>query len=141
MFPKDCYVQAVRTKGTEDDTAKFYRYWKETAPAGEKNIIIQKYDDFCGCLPKKQASDISPVIRQPCWHIMRDMPVLIDGNVPLCREDLSAIKGEKNRLLGNVFKDSLESIWQNGEKFYKEQCKKVYSGLCADCDEYYTFNF
>ncbi|MDR0322036.1 MAG: spiro-SPASM protein [Treponema sp.] len=141
MFPKDCYVQAVRIKGAEEDTEKFYRYWKEAAPNGEKNIIIQKYDDFCGALEKKQASDISPVIRQRCWHIMRDFPILIDGTVPLCREDISVLKGEKNNVLGNVFTEPLESIWQNGEKHYREQCKKNYTGLCSNCDEYYTYNF
>jgi spiro-SPASM protein len=146
IFPKDCYVQAVRIKGAEDDTEKFYRYWKDAANSicssnGEKNIIIQKYDDFCGTLEKKQASDISPVIRQCCWHIMRDLPVLIDGTVPLCREDLSVLKGDNNRVLGNVFSDSLENIWQKGDSFYREQCKKNYSGACKACDEYYTYNF
>jgi len=141
LFKQDCYVQAVRTKGSEEDTEKFYRYWKENSPNGDKNIIIQKYDDFCGVMEKKQASDISPVIRQCCWHIMRDMPVLIDGTVPLCREDLTPLKGEKDRVLGNVFTDSLETIWQNGNKYYLEQCKKSYTGICAGCDEYYTYNF
>jgi len=148
LFPKDCYVQAVRVAGAEDDTEKFYRYWKENAPCGEKNIIIQKYDDFCGVMEKKQASDISPVIRQPCWHIMRDMPVLIDGTVPLCREELNFLKdqfkgqcGENSRSLGNVFTGSLESIWQKGMEYYGEHCKKNYTEICVNCDEYYTYNF
>jgi len=141
LFPKDCYMQAVRIKDAHDDTEKFYRYWKENTPNGERNIIIQKYDDFCGSLEKKQASDISPVIRQPCWHMMRDLPVLLNGDVPLCKEDLSVFKGERNRILGNVFADSLENIWQNGCNYYNEQCKKNYTQICADCDEYYTYNF
>jgi len=141
LFPDDSFVQAVRIKGEENDTEKFYRYWKENSPRGDKNVIIQKYDDFCGSLEKKQASDISPVIRQCCWHIMRDFPVLIDGTVPLCREDTGVLKNEKNNVLGNVFADSLEGIWQNGDKYYKEHCNKNYSGLCAECDEYYTYNF
>jgi len=140
LFPNDSYVQAVRVKGAEDDIEKFYRYWKTASPKNEKNIIIQKYDDFCGQLEKKQASDISPVIRQPCWHIMRDMPVLIDGDVPLCRENLSVLKGEKD-ILGNVFADSLEDIWKKVDNYYGEQCMKKYEGLCAGCDEYYTYNF
>ena len=142
LFQKDCYVQAVRTAGAEDDIEKFYRYWKENSPLGEKNIIIQKYDDFCGCMEKKQASDISPVIRQPCWHILRDMPVLIDGTVPLCKEELSVLKNnEGKRVLGNVFSDSLEQIWKNGETYYNEHCKKNYAQGCLNCDEYYTYNF
>jgi spiro-SPASM protein len=146
LFPKDAYVQAVRTVGAEDDIEQFYRSWKEAAPAGASNVIIQKYDDFCGALERKQASDLSPVIRQPCWHIMRDMPVLIDGTVPRCREDLSILKGQgsaagEGSTLGNVFSDSLESIWERGTRLYTEQCKKKYEGLCAGCDEFYTYNF
>jgi spiro-SPASM protein len=133
LFGRNCYVQAVRTRGCEDDIEKFYRYWKEVSPFGELNIIIQKYDDFCGFLEKKQASDISPVIRQPCWHLMRDMPVLLDGKVPLCREDL-----KEKIILGNVFTDSLSTIFENGKHYYLEQCNKNY---CEDCDEYYTYNF
>jgi len=145
LFGKDCYVQAVRTAGGEEDTEKFYRGWKEKL-GGESNIIIQKYDDFCGTLDKKQASDLSPVIRQSCWHIMRDMVILIDGTAPLCREDISALKGDKKNILGNALTGSLDSIWRNGEQYYLEQCKKDYSGssfggLCAKCDEYYTYNF
>jgi spiro-SPASM protein len=141
LFPGDTYVQAVRTQGAEDDIEQFYRSWKEIAPRGSNNIIIQKYDDFCGILPKKQASDLSPVQRRPCWHIMRDLPVLIDGRVPLCREDLSALKGENRRVLGNVFSGDLESIWDKGLPFYREQCGKIYGDICAGCDEYYTYNF
>ncbi|MDR0641171.1 MAG: spiro-SPASM protein [Treponema sp.] len=157
LFPGSAYVQAVRTKGAEDDIEKFYRFWKEAAPRGSGSVIIQKYDDFCGALEKRQAADISPLERQSCWHIMRDFPVLLDGAVPLCREELSALKGE-GRVLGNIYKDSLEIIWSRGEKHYAEHCRvswqdkttgegaadserPAYPGICAECDEYYTFNF
>jgi spiro-SPASM protein len=155
LFPKDTYVQAVRTAGAEDDVEKFYRSWKEITP-NTSNIIIQKYDDFCGFLPRKQASDLSPVQRQPCWHLMRDMPVLIDGTVPLCREQIADKNGGIN--LGNVFTEpsadavanaganALEVIWDRGQRFYMEQTGqmpggKKYNSLCAGCDEYYTYNF
>jgi spiro-SPASM protein len=141
LFPGDTYVQAVRTEGAEDDIEQFYRSWKEAAPRGSANIIIQKYDDFSGALPKKQASDLSPVRRQPCWHIMRDLPVLIDGRVPLCREELSALNGEGRRVLGNVFTETLEEIWSRGLPYYDEQSRKNYRDICAGCDEYYTYNF
>ncbi|MDR2479367.1 MAG: spiro-SPASM protein [Treponema sp.] len=141
LFPADAYVQAVRTTGAEDDIERFYRSWKEAAPSGAANIIIQKYDDFCGALERKQASDLSPVNRQPCWHLMRDMPVLLDGTVSLCREDLAALRGSGGSVMGNVWKDSLETIWERGKSFYGIQCEKKYDGLCAGCDEYYTYNF
>jgi spiro-SPASM protein len=136
LFPRDAYVQAIRIAGAEDDTERFYRSWKEIVPS-TANIIIQKYDDFCGALPRKQASDLSPVQRQPCWHLMRDMPVLIDGTVPLCREQIAA----DNAAIGNAFTDPLERIWERGRQQYAEQASKKYNALCMGCDEYYTYNF
>jgi spiro-SPASM protein len=137
LFPQDAYVQAVRVSGAEEDIERFYRSWKEAAPS-TSNIIIQKYDDFCGALPKKQASDLSPVKRRPCWHLMRDMPILIDGTVPLCREQIAANGGI---VLGNAFAEPLERIWEQGQRHYAEQSESQYNSLCAGCDEYYTYNF
>jgi spiro-SPASM protein len=132
LFPKDSYVQALRVKGAEDDIEQFYRSWKDAGA----NIIIQKYDDFCGALPKLQAADLSPVRRQPCWHLMRDMSILMDGSVPVCRE--SSLGGE---MLGNAFTEDLSTIWDRGAPLYREHCGNHYRGPCAECDEYYTYNF
>ncbi|MDR3341415.1 MAG: spiro-SPASM protein [Treponema sp.] len=142
LFPKDAYVQAVRVKGFEDDIEHFYRSWKEAGA----NIIIQKYDAFCGLLPDLRASDLSPVQRRPCWHLMRDMTILIDGRVPHCKEDLAvladmAVPLGATGILGNVFTESLETIWSRGEVLYREQSAQKYSGMCAECDEYYAYNF
>jgi spiro-SPASM protein len=138
LFPKDLYVQAVRVKDAEDDIEVFYRFWKD---AGAR-IIIQKYDDFCGLLPKLQASDLSPVQRRPCWHLMRDVAVLLDGRIPLCRECIGEER-LKNFNLGNAYTESLETIWARGEKFYLTQsgASPSYTDICAGCDEYYTYNF
>ena len=139
LFPKDTYVQAVRTEGAEEDIERFYRSWKETAGSAA-NVIIQKYDDFCGMLPRKQAADLSPVQRKPCWHLLRDMPVLLDGSVPLCRQQIAA--ADMAIILGNVFTDPLDKIWERGQEQYIKHTKSVYeNSLCAGCDEYYTFNF
>jgi spiro-SPASM protein len=137
LFPKDCYVQAVRVQDSEDDIENFYRQWKSRGA----NVIIQKYDDFCGVLPHLQTADLSPVKRRPCWHLMRDMNILIDGTVPLCAEMLNS---QEEVILGNVFRDSLETIWQNGEAAYRSHCAGDYAraaAQCPKCDEYYTFNF
>jgi spiro-SPASM protein len=157
LFPADTYVQALRTKGAEDDVEAFYRHWTGAlgAPAAplasggaldKANVIIQKFDDFCGALPKLQASDLSPVERQSCWHLLRDMNILIDGRVPLCREDLGALNGQtppesSARIMGNAFDEPLETVWARGLERCLEQGAARYTGICAECDEYYTFNF
>jgi hypothetical protein len=64
------------------------------------------------------------------------MVILLDGTVPLCREQILEAPAE------SVFsgkKDALAAIWENRGK------SSIYShleeGPCKDCDEYYTFNF
>ncbi|MDR2053218.1 MAG: spiro-SPASM protein [Treponema sp.] len=165
LFPGDTYVQALRTRGAEDDAEAFYRHWtgasgaaSVTLPSGTRldraKVIIQKFDDFCGALPRLQASDLSPVERRSCWHLLRDMNILIDGRVPLCREDLGALSGQtpaatptalpqesSSRILGNAFEEALETIWERGMDRCLEQGAGHYTGICAECDEYYTFNF
>jgi spiro-SPASM protein len=138
LFPAAAvYVQAVRMsapEGIEDDIENFYRYWK----AEGLNVIIQKYDNFCGLLPSIRAGDLSPLERQPCWHLMRDFHILLDGTVPICAEDLRALRGSQG--IGNALTQSLQEIWECGQNVYIEHCLRNYTGRCVNCDEYYTFN-
>jgi hypothetical protein len=78
---------------------------------------------------------------------MRDMLVLIDGTVPLCREQIASVNGGNGGIkIGNAFMEKLEIIWERGQRFYTEQAGqtpdgKKFNSLCAGCDEYYTYNF
>ncbi|MDR2702287.1 MAG: spiro-SPASM protein [Spirochaetaceae bacterium] len=145
LFPREAgkdgrvYVETIRTAGAEDAVEQFYRAWKAGFPSGggAPGVIIQKYDNFCGLLPQLEAVDLSPVERRPCWHLLRDFPVLIDGTVPFCREDING-SFEK---MGNVFREEPEIIWKRGEALYFSHCRKEYEEPCKICGEYYTFNF
>jgi radical SAM protein with 4Fe4S-binding SPASM domain len=64
------------------------------------------------------------------------MVILLNGAVPLCREDI-----QSQYQLGNVFHDTIERLWNRGESFYREHLREEYNSLCGECDEYYTFNF
>jgi spiro-SPASM protein len=132
LFPSSTHVQAVRMKENEEDLETFYRDWKQRT----ERVIIQKYDNFAGALPDRKVADLSPLARFPCWHLRRDLAVLLDGTVPLCREDLRAAKA-----LGNAFTDDLADIWEQGARQYDRHIAGDLPDLCAGCDEYYTFNF
>lgn len=133
-FPGCVYPQFTRMNENEDELESVYRYWsKRDSPSGG-NIIIQKYNDFCGALPPRKVTDVSPITRMPCWHLKRDMVILRDGSVPLCKEDFM-------HPIGNVFKEDLESIWERFSAELESQIDGVYNGKCRNCDEYYTFNF
>ncbi len=88
LFPETAFVQAVRMNETENDLENFYKTWK----AFTENVIIQKYDNFCGYLKERKVTDISPLKRFPCWHLKRDLSILLNGDIPLCREDIEKKK-------------------------------------------------
>ena len=126
------HVQSVRSELTEPGLDAFYRHWKEITP----NVVIQKYDHFSGVLPQRKVGDISPINRFPCWHLQRDLHVLVDGTVPLCREDIGA-----GTNLGNALSEGLEACWSRGADRYADHVAGKYDGVCAECDEYYVFTF
>jgi spiro-SPASM protein len=132
LFPGHVYPQAVRMNENEEGLEDFYRHWKIQTG----RVIVQKYDHFCNFLPDRRVTDLSPLKRMPCWHLKRDVTVLLDGRVSLCREDLKCVHG-----LGNLLEQSLEEIWNAGEPFYRDHLEGRYPDLCKNCDEYYSFNF
>jgi spiro-SPASM protein len=136
LFPGHAHVQAVRMKENEEHLESFYRGWK----AKTENIIIQKYDSFCKSLPERAVADLSPLDRKPCWHLARDMSVLLDGSVPLCRECWTPEAPEGAVFLGNVFDEGFGVVWKKGEPWFRRHIERQYPDICGRCDEYHTFN-
>ena len=136
LFPSSVWPQFLRVNETEDYLESFYRFWKEKLG----RVLIQKYDDFCKQLPDKKPTDLSPLVRNPCWHIKRDMNILLDGTVIPCRE---LIKKDdiKKYSYGNIFESEICDLWKKGEALCEQHVLKQYPLICGKCDEYYTFNF
>ena len=132
LFGRFCWVQAVRMNENEDNLDHFFNKWKDD----NEGIIIQKHDSFGGYLENRQPADLSPLDRFPCWHLKRDMAILLDGSVPTCRTDLG-----RRETLGNAFNEELKTLWQRAESLHDAHVRGEYPGPCAHCDEYYTFNF
>jgi spiro-SPASM protein len=136
FFGEAAYAQFTRTTVNEAQLEAFYRGFKKRG-----SLIIKKYDSFCGRLPNLRPADLSPLERGPCWHFVRDMVILADGSVPLCKEQaLDALSGV------NVFEAGIEAAWKKIEEIAlngKADVQKLIMPceICKDCDEYYTFNF
>ena len=138
-LPGCVYPQFVRMNENEAELETFFRYWNEKSNPSAGNLIIQKYNDFAGLLPPCKPADLSPLERDPCWHLRRDMTILSNGDVPLCH---SCLLGQPcGPLAGNVFNKSLEEIWHESDSLLKEHMMKKYCEKCEKCDEWYTFNF
>ena len=136
IFPGRVHVQAVRMKENEERLEGFYRTWK----ARTENVIIQKYDSFCRVLPDRAVADLAPLDRGPCWHLARDLSVLLDGSVPLCRECWAPGMPEGAAFLGNVFDEGLAAVWEKGEAWFLRHIERDYPEICGRCDEYHTYN-
>lgn len=126
-FPGDVYAQMVRVNENENELESFFRGWN--------NRIIQKYDCVSGQLPDRKPADLRPVKRNCCWHLRRDMSILADGSVPLCRQFMFG------SVVGNAFTDDLATIWKASEERLSHHIEENYEGICQDCDEFYTCNF
>ncbi len=129
------YPQFVRMNSNEDELESFYRYWNEKSNESSGNLIIQKYNDFADLLPECKPADLSPLDRNVCWHLRRDMTILSNGDVPLCSQYVL------DGIIGNAFNENLQDIWKKyDEELMNHICGK-YKGKCGNCDEFYTFNF
>ena len=134
-FPGNVFPQFTRMNENEGDLESFYRFWSNKESPSKGNLTIQKYDNCFGSLPERKPADLAPLERHVCWHLRRDMTILLDGSVPYARGKL------KSDILGNAFSDSLEEIWKKTDSELLRQINQDYSGKCEHCDEYYIFNF
>lgn len=136
------HVQAVRMRENEARLEAFYRGWKRRTD----KVIIQKYDSFAACLPDRSVAELSPLSRMPCRHLARDVAVLIDGSVPMCKHSLSRRRDDSSGRLryqavaGNVFDEGLAKAWDGIGEWYEAHLASSYPEPCGACDEYHTFN-
>lgn len=139
VLPGAVYPQFIRMNENEAELEAFFRYWNEKTNPSGGNLIIQKYDDFAGLLPDCKPADLSPLDRDPCWHIRRDLTILSNGKTSQCRACILDSSGISQ--MGNVFTEGLEEVWKKNDQLLKEHINHNYCEKCGKCDEWYTFNF
>lgn len=135
IFPGTVYPQFVRMNANEEELEQFFRYWKEQENPSGGEFIIQKYDNFANYLKDEKTADLTPIERNVCWHLRRDMNILTNGDVVLCKEYLL------ENVIGNVFTDSLKTIWEKSNNLVQQHIENKIDKKCGDCDEFYTYNF
>lgn len=135
VIPGNVYPQFVRMNENEKELEGFFRYWKEKTNPSMGQFIIQKYDDYAGLLPDEKSADLSPVERFVCWHLRRDMNILTNGDVLVCKEYVL------DNVIGNIFNEKIDEIWNKLDCVLEEHILAKYTNKCEKCDEWYTYNF
>lgn len=127
------YIQIMKINETEQFLDRFYDFWEKY----KIQIILQKQNTFLGRIKDRTYSDLSPLERNPCWHLQRDFNILSDGSVIFCKQD---VNGDYAR--GNLNNNSISEIFaKSKDSFLNDYNKKLGANPdCASCNEWYTFN-
>lgn len=130
-MPKNTYLQIIKQKDNFNYLSDYYKYFEKY----NATIIMQKYATYRGKVLDNKVGDLTPVVKLCCWHLLRDMYIDVDGNVPLCAYDI-----DKEIKLGNVLSEGVEGVWKKGGSFYKDNAEGSLE-FCKNCDEWYLYNF
>jgi spiro-SPASM protein len=130
--PSSLHVQMIKMIEVGDEVEAYFTFFEQMGI----NVILQKYNRFAGKLPEKRVSDLTPIHRDFCWHLNRDLVIDVSGNVSICKQNTTEI-------LGNVLTEDLLLIWEKGQKHFAATLLGNHGEIpapCLNCDEWYTFN-
>jgi len=125
------WIRLTRSHETEEHIKLFFKQWQDFMP----RIIITKEDSF-GKIENKVV-DLAPIQRHACLGLRREMVILNDGTVLLCRQNTSL-----EYALGNILDQSLEELWQkNMNNFLQQENGRFKTcSLCEQCDDWWIWN-
>ncbi len=130
--PQSLNVQMIKMLDVKDEIEEYFNFFEKLGI----NVILQKYNSFAGKLKEKRVSDLTPIRREFCWHLNRDLYVNADGGVAICKQLQSFT-------IGNMKSESFSDIWKKGEVHFNNSFLGKHNEIpapCLNCDEWYTFN-
>ncbi|MCC5813771.1 MAG: spiro-SPASM protein [Leptospira sp.] len=137
ILPKEnISVQIIKMKEVEEEVDSYFDYYEKQGI----NIVFQKYNRYAELMPEKRVSDLTPLNREFCWHLGRDLYVNVNGDVSICRQ---LPEPKEIEILGNLHQSSLIDIWAKGLPHFQNSLNgkhELIPAPCLNCDEWYTFN-
>lgn len=131
-LPNSTYVQLTHTKETDSYVEEFYRFFKDK----EIKFLILHSCNYCNTLDLEPIALIEPIKRNVCVALLREMAINVNGDVNSCRCDVFG-----NYKIGNVFKENVDTIWDNFLQIRDLHAKEKYPKHCVSCKEHFVFNF
>jgi len=136
LLPEQVFLQSYKVEENEAEVDVLYALAEELGAS----FLFQKYNRYAGLMPERRVSNMTPLERYSCWHLRRDLFIRANGDVAFCKQ---TVDQSKNSARGNLAKDSLAEIWKAQRADFVANYQSTYPSHlpCANCDEYFTFNF
>jgi len=130
------YLQAFKVEENETEIDSLYALAEELGAS----FLFQKYNRYAGLMPERRVSDMTPLERYACWHLRRDLFIRANGDIAFCKQ---TINQSKNSARGNLGVNKLTDLWAKQRADFTANYRGKYPAHlpCANCDEYFTFNF
>lgn len=129
-------VQILKIQEVEEEVDAYFDHWEKEG----LNIVFQKYNSYAGLMPEKRVSDLTPLKREFCWHLGRDLYINANGEVSICKQ---VPNPQSDRILGNLNHTHLADIWNGNLASFQNSLNGLHSDIpapCLNCDEWYSFN-
>lgn len=129
------YVEFLRMQQNDIELDDFMQRFKDS----KIRPLVGKANRWIDDLPDQRALDLSPLVRDFCWHLARDIYLNVSGCIPLCKQDPRARRGPGYDFGKGSLRDFLKISMPAWEHSFRGQHAKI-SMPCLQCDEWYTFN-
>jgi MoaA/NifB/PqqE/SkfB family radical SAM enzyme len=124
-------VEAAKRVEVEPELLDFFDRWTEKADWA----VIRPASDWAGRFPDRAAVHLNLAERLGCRRLMKELVVLGDGTVPVCRLDYAPAEPA-----GDLRRQSLGELWTSGRiaALRAEQQARKFDGfpLCPRCRDW-----
>ncbi|MCB1319187.1 MAG: spiro-SPASM protein, partial [Leptospiraceae bacterium] len=129
------YAEMLRMEINADEVDDLFERFKETGI----QVLLAAYNRFAGRLPERRAADLTPLHRDFCWHLARDVYINAEAKIPLCKQDPYAL----GPMVMDFHTSTLMDYWQHTLAWHAASVRGRHESIpmpCLQCDEWYTFN-
>ncbi len=82
--PFQLYAEMLKIRDADDEIQAFFDRFE---PSPCVRPLLNKFNSYIGRVEERRVSDLTPLVRDYCRHLARDLYVTAEGRIPLCKQD------------------------------------------------------
>lgn len=130
------YSELLRIVDVEDEIEEYFDYFENLSI----RPIANKFNSYAGYLEERRVSDLTPLVREPCCHLERDLYINAKGRIPLCKQDPH---GEREFVFEIKEAPFVRDFLNQTAHYYRASFEENLEEIplpCQKCDEWFTYN-